>query len=302
MADNKFELQVFCTEHNLIRSTYFSDTYRATFELDGITKSWDITHISLPFSEEKERLLQARFGIPSDELFEFYKRFAKCVQNSMAVVKYINDIPLEDQSQNADGTPKRDPAVAVKSSAALYKYKRIIKKADKHGSDVYLVTEPLDPFVGSEFCTGTAISLSNLLSFAARATQIINGFAYYGFHVGGFDLDTIFFQNIDGKKFFTFGSFLYAGFDQDRLPTNWKGAAWPDMKELPTLPASTDQRVKEGSAPSLVSDMHSLVALLWTILSGTTETFQIMRKLPVTPLPSFWRFSCRDGTAMTRIL
>ena len=268
MADNKFELQVFCTEHNLIRSTYFSDTYRATFELDGITKSWDITHISLPFSEEKERLLQARFGIPSDELFEFYKRFAKCVQNSMAVVKYINDIPLEEQSQNPDGTPKRDPAVAVKSSAALYKYKRIIKKADKHGSDVYLVTEPLDPFVGSEFCTGTAISLSNLLSFAARATQIINGFAYYGFHVGGFDLDTIFFQNIDGKKFFTFGSFLYAGFDQDRLPTNWKGPAWPDMKELPTLPASTDQRVKEGGAPSLVGDMHSLVALLWTMLSG----------------------------------
>ena len=268
MADNKFELQVFCTEHNLIRSTYFSDTYRASFELDGITKSWDITHISLPFSEEKERLLQARFGIPSDELFEFYKRFAKCVQNSMAVVKYINDIPLEEQSQNADGAPKRDPAVAVKSSAALYKYKRIIKKADKHGSDVYLVTEPLDPFVGSEFCTGTAISLSNLLSFAARATQIINGFAYYGFHVGGFDLDTIFFQNIDGKKFFTFGSFLYAGFDQDRLPTNWKGPAWPDMKELPTLPASTDQGVREGGAPSLVGDMHSLVALLWTMLSG----------------------------------
>lgn len=268
MADNKFELQVFCTEHNLIRSTYFSDTYRASFELDGITKSWDITHISLPFSEEKERLLQARFGIPSDELFEFYKRFAKCVQNSMAVVKYINDIPLEEQSQNADGAPKRDPAVAVKSSAALYKYKRIIKKADKHGSDVYLVTEPLDPFVGSEFCTGTAISLSNLLSFAARATQIINGFAYYGFHVGGFDLDTIFFQNIDGKKFFTFGSFLYAGFDQDRLPTNWKGSAWPDVKELPTLPASTDQGVREGGAPSLVGDMHSLVALLWTMLSG----------------------------------
>ena len=268
MADNKFELQVFCTEHNLIRSTYFSDTYRASFELDGITKSWDITHISLPFSEEKERLLQARFGIPSDELFEFYKRFAKCVQNSMAVVKYINDIPLEEQSQNADGAPKRDPAVAVKSSAVLYKYKRIIKKADKHGSDVYLVTEPLDPFVGSEFCTGTAISLSNLLSFAARATQIINGFAYYGFHVGGFDLDTIFFQNIDGKKFFTFGSFLYAGFDQDRLPTNWKGSAWPNVKELPTLPASTDQGVREGGAPSLVGDMHSLVALLWTMLSG----------------------------------
>ena len=126
MVDNKFELQVFCTEHNLIRSTYFSDTYRATFELDGITKSWDITHISLPFSEEKERLLQARFGIPSDELFEFYKRFAKCVQNSMAVVKYINDIPLEEQSQNPDGTPKRDPAVAVKSSAALYKYLSLI--------------------------------------------------------------------------------------------------------------------------------------------------------------------------------
>lgn len=268
MADNKFELQVFCTEHNLIRSTYFSDTYRAAFELDGVTKSWDITHISLPFSKEKERLLQARFDISSDKLFEFYKRFAKCVQNSMAIVKYINDIPLEEQSQTQDSIPRRDPAVAVKGSAALYKYKRIIKKADKHGSDVYLVTETLDPFVGSEFCTGTAISLNNLLSFAARATQIINGFAYYGFHIGSFDLDTIFLQNVDGKKFFTFGSFLYAGFDQDRIPKTWKTPAWPDMKELPTLPASTDQSVKEGGAPSLVGDMHSLVALLWTVLSG----------------------------------
>lgn len=268
MADKKFELQVFCTEHNLIRSTYFSDTYRATFELDGITKSWDITHISLPFREEKEKLLQARFGIPSSELFEFYKRFAKCVQNSMGIVKYINDIPLEEQTQNENGTAKRDPAVAVKRSAALYKYKRIIRKADKHGSDVYLVTEPLEPFVGSEFCNGYAISLSNLLSFAARATQIINGFAYYGFHIGAFDLDTIFFQTIDGKRFFTFGSFLYAGFDQDRVPETWKAPAWPDVKDLPTLPASADQTVKEGGAPSLVRDMHSLVALLWTILSG----------------------------------
>ena len=297
MADNKFELQVFCTEHNLIRSTYFSDTYRATFELDGITKSWDITHISLPFSEEKERLLQARFGIPSDELFEFYKRFAKCVQNSMAVVKYINDIPLEDQSQNADGTPKRDPAVAVKSSAALYKYKRIIKKADKHGSDVYLVTEPLDPFVGSEFCTGTAISLSNLLSFAARATQIINGFAYYGFHVGGFDLDTIFFQNIDGKKFFTFGSFLYAGFDQDRLPNELEGSGLAGYERTADAPS---KHRPEGKRKA-VRRALSVICTLWSPFSGrysaarTTETFQIMRKLPVTPLPSFWRFSCRDG-------
>ena len=40
------------------------------------------------------------------------------------------------------------------------------------------------------------------------------------------------------------------------------------MKGLPTLPASTDQGVKEGGAPSLVGDMHSLVALLWTMLSG----------------------------------
>lgn len=267
MADNTFALQVFCTPHNLVRSNYFSDTYRATFALDGIEKAWDITHISLPMEAEKERALQARFEISDADLFSFYKRFAKCVQNDLAVVRYVGNLPETDET-GEDGKPRIDPAKAVKNSVALYKYRKIIPKPDKRGSDVYLVTEPLEPFVGSEFCNGHAITMNNLLSFAARAAQLINGFSVFGFHLGAIDLDTVFLQTLNGKKFFTFGSFLYAGFEPNAAPDNRKDQPWPDIVGLQTVPANADQRVVNGEAPTLVTDMHALVALLWAILSG----------------------------------
>lgn len=267
MGESKFELQMFCTPQNLIRSTYYSDTYRATFEMDGVTKAWDINHISLPFADKKEAELLARFGIEKKDAFAFYKQFAKCVQNGMNVAKYINDIPLSDPPEEEGQTAKPDPAAAVKNSAALCKFRRVLAKTEQHGSDVYLVTEPLEPFVGSEFCDGNTIMLDNLLSFAARAAQILNGFSAFGFHIGAIDLDTVFFQNIDGRKFFAFGSFLYAGFDADRAPSNIS-TPWPNVVGLPTLPANADESVKNGGPPSLVTDMHSLVGLLWTMLSG----------------------------------
>lgn len=264
MTDSKSNLSIFCTEQNLVRSTYFSDTYRAVFEMDGVTKTWDITHIEFPFAPDKERALQARFGISKSELFGFYKQFAACVQNGMRVASYISALPDEEQD---DGSGRKKKPLAVKQASALFTYRGFHRKEGTQGSDLWLVSEPMDKFVGSEYFSGTAISLRNLLSFAARTVQSINGMAAFGLHIGALDLDTILLQSIDGKKFFCFGSFLFAGFDKASAPAELKHP-WPDLKGLKILPGSTDPSIQQGDSPSLVSDMHSLVALLWTMLSG----------------------------------
>ena len=255
MSDSKSNLTVFCTEQNWVRSTYFSDTYRAIFELDGVTKTWDITHIEFPFAQTKEQELKARFGISDDELIGFYKQFAICVQNGMRVANYITALP--DELPDDENEPKRKP-VALKQASALFTYREIKLKEDVHGSDIWLVTEPMEPFVGSEYFSGTSITLRNLLSFAARTAQSINNLASFGLHLGALDLDTILLQSMEGKKFFCFGSFLYAG----------SAKSWPNMKGLKTLPETADPVIRAGEAPSLVTDMHSLAAVLWSMLSG----------------------------------
>lgn len=264
MSESKSNLAIFCTEQNLVRSTYYSDTYRAVFELDGVTKTWDITHIEFPFSQNKERELKARFGIADEELLDFYKQFAVCVQNGMRVANYISGLPDEEQDSQ-DGL-KRKPA-ALKQASALFTYREIRRKEDVHGSDIWLVTEPMEPFVGSEYFSGTSITLRNLLSFATRTAQSINGLASFGLHIGALDLDTILLQSVGGKKFFCFGSFLYAGFDEGAEPEGSK-RAWPNMQGLKTLPENTDPAIRSGAAPSLITDMHALAAVLWSMLSG----------------------------------
>ena len=63
--DLRKRLQQLCVPECKVRETYFSETFRQTLKLDGEEGVWDITHITIPFSPEKEDVLIQKFGLTS---------------------------------------------------------------------------------------------------------------------------------------------------------------------------------------------------------------------------------------------
>ena len=49
------QMAQFCRPENHIRDSYYSDTYRASFRLDGEQRDWDVIHVSIPFPHDKEQ-------------------------------------------------------------------------------------------------------------------------------------------------------------------------------------------------------------------------------------------------------
>ena len=80
-----------CTEDKLIRSNYYSDTYRAEFKMGGEKKTWDVQHISIPFDPVKEIMLKERFGIDESELQAFYTAFGSNLKHSLRITDALKD-------------------------------------------------------------------------------------------------------------------------------------------------------------------------------------------------------------------
>ena len=234
---SKALVQPLCTGESLVRSTYYSDTYRANFRVGDVQRDWDITHISLPFPQQKERELMARFGIPKESLADFYKDISQCIRNENAIVNFL----------------------AETSTSSVVKYVHLsVDRKDEGGSDIYIITEPFNAVAESDFFSNNAITLNNLLNFAARFIQIIKMLSEVGVHMGDLDLDTVFLSTTGNKQMVTIGSFLYGATD-----SNPKTSPKPQ-----TLSAHAHPRVRDGENPTLETDIYTVTSLIWTLASG----------------------------------
>lgn len=242
MAESK--LKRLCTEDNKVRENYFSDTYRAKLKIGGELKEWDITHISLPFENEKEQALIDRFGIAEEDLTEFYSEFGEQVIHEIALHRFLR------------GT-KDEAAI---SNTINYVY---IDKAEKEGrgSDLYMVSDTMEPLIGSEFIQKDSVSLLNLLQIAARLTQTLKLYQGIGLHIGAFDLDTIYLAEHDGRSMMTVGSLLYGVKEGET-----------GCEVLATAPACMFDEVKSGAAQSNHSDLYAVCAMLWVLADGKHHT------------------------------
>ncbi len=251
MSDSIISL---CTPDRLVRSNYYSSTYRANFSLGDVIRDWDITHISLPFEYENEQQLITRFGVTPAQLNECYKAMGKCIKNDRAIVTFLNEL--------------KNPNI----SAAVVKYNyAVAHRKQSGGSDVYFITEPMQSFSSSQYLFSNSITLSSLLSFGARITQTLKLLDEVGVRLGAVDLDCIYLTTDGEKQMVKVGSFLYASKDSDtqRIP-------------MPaTLPLNAHESVRNGEKPTLYTDTYSVCALIWTIASGTHYTE--LADLSVTP-------------------
>lgn len=230
-----------CRPEFLSRENYYSNTYRCTFILGGVKRDWDVTHISVPFLPEKEERLIQQFGLPRSALVSYYECFGKRLAQEMRLLKTIHDRGNENLSGNF-----------VKPV-----YVDTVKK-EIRGSDLYIVTEPMNPLIGSEFIQPYAISLLNLLQLGARFAQMLKLMLGSGIHVGAFDLDTVYLTTDNtGRKMIKLGSLLYGSSDQG-----------DDLPMLRTTPLNAAEDIIRGERQTTISDIQAVSRLLWTLSNG----------------------------------
>ena len=238
----KSMLHPICIKKNIVRSNYYSDTYRDYFTLNGITQDWDITLITLPFSAERENLLIAKYGLTKENLPAFYAEFKLRLQRSIRIAqKLVNS---------------EKPGI----SEAAVRYVCIdTDKDDETGvTGIYLVTAPMQKVTESQHFENGTLSLNSFASFGARFSQIARAFSEENVHLGALDFDDVMFVESDGKLMVTISNFLYASDDTDD----------GNYGSLATMPIYADASVSGGAKATLGTDMYAIAALLWQTAGG----------------------------------
>ena len=234
------QMAQFCRPENHIRDSYYSDAYRANFRLDGEQRDWDVIHVSIPFSPEKEQRFMQRFGVAKEEMPLFYEDLAKRLPFE---AKLLRDIHKDDRYE------------ALAANMIRFLYIESVPKIGR-GSDLYYISEPLEPLIGSPIFPGQEITLLNLLQLGARFTQMLKLLLGTGIHIGAFDLDTVYLtQPNDEKRMIKLGSLLHASTDEST------------PKSLPTMPPYA-----KAGQQSIKTDIDALCGLLWLLADGRHYT------------------------------
>lgn len=237
-------LKPLCVSEHKVRETYYSTTYNGTFSVNNVKGNWDITHISIPFEEEKEKLIRTKFNLDNEKLTTFYETFANRLLRSLQLMSEIHSI-------NKPSLP---------DNFLKYVYTDIIPKQGR-GSDIYIVSEPVVPLVGSEFVQQDNITLQNLLSLGARFIQTLKLLEGTGIHIGAIDLDSVCLTKNKEKPMIKFTSLLYGYKDGDDL-----------YNILLTKPATCSNGVLDGLYPSSHTDLVSVMNLIYTMGCGCHYT------------------------------
>ncbi len=244
-------LKKLCSDANVIKETYYGSSHRASFTLNGEKSEWDIFHIGIPFSPQKEAELMRRFGLERDDLASFYGNFEK------AVVRHINLI----RALNESGIP------AIKKSVIEYRTvqycPRINKDGRQIGQDFYFISAPMETFVGTDIITQRGAYLQDINNLAVRLLQTAKTLSENGVSLGAIDLDSCFYVPDEfGKKYLKLGYCFYS-----TGPGISPEIYTEDVRSfVPETISNGDEK------QSLDSDVRTICAYIWTMLDGKHYT------------------------------
>ena len=92
MQENSKGLEALCVESTRVGSTCYGDVYRANLTVGDENGTYDITRISLPFTEEKRHEIQAHYpGCTEVGLDRFCADFTKRVRASAEASQKLQD-------------------------------------------------------------------------------------------------------------------------------------------------------------------------------------------------------------------
>ncbi len=254
MDENKQNnLKPLCTENNVVHETYYGRIHRAQFKVGGEVKAWDIMHIEIPFNPQKEAELMRRFGLERDDLGEFYKHFSQAVINHVRVNKAAL---LKDENGQV--------AKSVVRYNAVRTFKRFDKEGHPEGTDIYFISEPMEPFTKSDMFALDKLTVKSIDQIALRLMQTLKTMNDRGLTLGGIDLDSYYLVDdpASGKKFLKAGYFFYGSAD----------GLGADEYTQDIAPFISENIASNTNAQNRQSDMYMLCKLLWGLYSGCHYT------------------------------
>lgn len=233
-------LKELCTKDSLIHSNYYSDTYRATVSVDGKgPKEWDIMHISLPFSPEKEAAFKAMFNLSDDCMTEYYQTMGKNIIHSCSV----------------QDTLKKLPGSKGAAYCNLYEGRVTERKENTRGSDIFIFKSPAEPLVGSKLLSNEGVRLSNALIICAQLLQMSKALAADGVALGKYELDSMCITSDEKGVRIKNGSFLFSSVgDKSGFTLTPDAAKYVFGKSVADINEDNDVR--------------AIIMLLWNMLSG----------------------------------
>lgn len=250
-------LKVLCVPENYIRCTPYSDVYRGLVTLEGRRSLYDIEHIRLPLSKARTDELISRYNLTPGEVNECNLVLAAGVKRA---IKFLHRL-RQDQSYTG-GDANNNSVMSVSN----YEYIDIVRR-DDGGSDVYLMTRPMDRWLSTRACEGGMVQLDVLLTFFRRLILILTKLDRAHAHLGVFDLDSVCLLapapgEAADQELIVFTSFLYARYEDDASVLRY-----PRF-----VPFNCHESLLRGGKPTTKTDTYSVAFLLLSILNGTYGT------------------------------
>ena len=231
-----------CTAENYIRSNWYSDTYRAEVEINGKYSVRDIQHISIPFNTAREKAYMSRFGLDREGMDRFYHGFGVNLKHGWKV---------EEKLKSASD-------MKIDLSSLYHDRATVIGKEDGRGSDIFIVYEKSEPFVGSSFIQPEGATLYNIITTAIRLMQTARSYSACGVHQNCFDLDSIYVTPSQDGKSFVRNAFFCAAAGEGGLPE-----PTPNIQRYSCPGIAGGEREADFS-----TDMYSVLSMIWAMLSG----------------------------------
>lgn len=251
MSDLKDALKKLCNDTNIVKETYYGSSHRASLSLNGEKAEWDIFHIGIPFSPKKESELMRRFGLDREDLPGFYGSFEKAVVRHITLMKALRD----------SGMPEILKSVVEYKSVQYYP--RINTEGKQIGQDFYLISQPMEDFVGSDIITHQGAHLQDINNLAIRLLQTAKSFSENGFSLGAIDLDSCFYASEGPEKKYLKIAYSFYGTGPGISPDIYP----EDVRAF--IPESVACRKEEQG---LDSDVRTICAYIWTMLDGKHYT------------------------------
>lgn len=241
-------IQPLCTPENIVRECYYGTTYRASFTVGEENRVWDILYIEIPFSPVKEAELLRRFHMKSEDLGSFYRDFTKAVRN---------------QAHFSKGMTADTAAESLRKSVVSYKSVQTFKKYDENGqvkgTDVYMISEPMESFTNSEGLQRTGSFLLTINSLGIRLLQTAKSMNDQGYTMGAVDLDSYYLcPEASGKTLLKNGYLFYS------TSLNMK----PQSYTADVAPFILSEVARGYCEQSFDTDMYMICKLLWTMYDG----------------------------------
>lgn len=236
------QIQELCSTAQVVRENYYSTTYRCYLQLNSNEASdWDVQHIRIPFTKDKEAAIQKRFGFGRDELNAYYAEFLNEVRNSIMVVEELRKA--------------EHPGI---EDCVLFHKARYYAQDPKDGHfDIYIIYPPAEQFLQEGRISELGSTTTMVIQTAYRLLQFTKKINDAGYSIGTIDVDSLLLQQKDDKSMLKL-SFLPVAAHSGSIIH-----ATPDFAVH--MPAEVTDG-KEGV--SFDNDLSAIYDLTFTMLAG----------------------------------